>query len=49
MTLFDDSLLFFRLDLLQISHGSDNDTLIAKATNVGSTVLKVGRSRTKVE
>ena len=34
----------FRYDLLQISYGSDNNTLIARATNVGQTVLKVGRS-----
>ena len=30
-----------RFDLVHISHGSNNDTLVAKATNVGSTVLKV--------
>ena len=31
----------FRFDLLQIGHGGSNDSLVAKATNVGSTVLKV--------
>ncbi|KAI0234236.1 Nuclear pore membrane glycoprotein 210 [Lamellibrachia satsuma] len=30
-----------RFDLLQISHGNENNTLVAKATNIGQTVLKV--------
>ncbi len=30
-----------RLDLLQMGYGVDNNTLIAKATNMGQTVLKV--------
>ena len=35
------SFLLFRNDLLQISHGTTNDTLIAKATNIGQTIFKV--------
>ena len=31
-----------RVDLLQVVHGGSNDTLTARATSIGQTVLKVG-------
>lgn len=31
-----------RFDLLQVSPGAENNTLVARATDVGQTVLKVG-------
>ena len=37
--------VFFRKDLLQIWHSGENDTLVAKATNVGQTALKVSKLR----
>ena len=37
---FDDS-CDFRFDLLQVDHGTTNDTIVARATNIGQTTLKV--------
>ena len=34
-------MVFIRYDLLQVDHGVTNDTIVARATNVGQTTLKV--------
>ncbi len=31
----------FRFDLIHVAHGSTNDTIVAKTTSVGQTILKI--------